>query len=179
MRRRRRTKGDIIVDFTSLLDVIFIILMLVLAKQQVFESQSKEQLKQDKAEAESMKERSEKEYKLYEDQVNSAENMKEYICLLSVYCNYDLNDVTSRTINILNYDGNGVLEEPIELKGNDVNAGMNELEKILTDSIEDNQDKAIILSLNKDDDVILYRDEKRILEMFGGLSDTYENVVLK
>ncbi len=177
MRRRRRTKGDIIVDFTSLLDVIFILLMLVLSKQQVFASQSKEKLEQDLAAANAMEEQAEKEYRLYEDQVESSEKINEYICLVSVYCNYDKNEVTSRTISILDYDG--IADVPIELKGNDVTAEMSELEKRLTDTIEDNPDKAILLSLNKDDDNILYRDENKILEIFGKLSDEYENVVLK
>ena len=176
MRRRRRTKGDIIVDFTALLDVIFIVLMLVLAKQQVFEKQSKESLDQKKAEADNMMEQAEKEYALYADQVETSETIKDYICLVTVHCYYDKNEITSRTIDILDYDG--ISDEPIVLKGNHVEPEMDELKRRLTDTIEDNPDKAVILSLNKNDDNILYRDEQSILKIFNSLNE-HKNVVLK
>ena len=177
MRRRKRTKGDILIDFTSLMDVIFILLMLVLSKQQAFAKQSEELLDQQFLEASAKTEMAQNEYYLYRDQVESSENIQEYMCLLSVYCNYDKKEITSREIRVL-----GVKDDkygPVELKGNDVAEQMDELEEYLKKNIEDNPEKVAVLSLNKDDDNILYRDEARILEIFDDLKTSYPNVIIK
>ena len=177
MRRKKRTKGDILIDFTSLMDVIFILLMLVLSKQQAFAKQSEEQLDQQIKDYGEMTDMKETEYNLYKDQVESSENIQEYMCLLSVYCNYDKKEITSREIRVL-----GVKDDkygPVELKGNDVTEQMDELEDYLKKNIEDNPEKVAVLSLNKDDDNILYRDETRILEIFDGLKASYPNVIIK
>ena len=72
MRRKRRGLGsDVLIDVTSLLDVIFIILLVVLLGQSNVETN----LKQAQAEAETARTQTEAEQRLYEQQLELAENM--------------------------------------------------------------------------------------------------------
>ena len=54
-----------------------------------------------------------------------------------------------------------------------------DFEQFLSEFIESNADKPVLLSLNEGDENILYRDEMRIMEIFNGLSDRYDNVYIK
>ena len=64
-RKRNRFKSDVIIDLTSLLDVIFIILLVVLCGQ----SSMKENLTQMQADAKDTQAQAEQEYKLYKEQI--------------------------------------------------------------------------------------------------------------
>jgi biopolymer transport protein ExbD len=44
MKRRHRAKSDILIDLTSLLDVIFIVLLVVIARQQTLTEKQQEQV---------------------------------------------------------------------------------------------------------------------------------------
>lgn len=182
MRRQRKhhSKGDILIDLTSLLDVIFIILMIVTYNQQ--NATSKEQLQlqvQQKEIEEQWKDATEKrdeaeaQRQLYSDQVNTVDNL----CLISVNARYETDNVTVRHISILK-NGEDIEEGP-DMIGNNTDESLDKLKEILKEYIDLNKEKPIILSLNENDEKILYRDEKAIKEIFDELKNDYANVYLK
>ena len=86
-----------LIDLTSLLDVIFIILLIVMWGQNTVETN----LKQAQAETEAAKTQTEEERKLYEQQLEISDNINQYVFAVSVVVPYDKEDVTHRTIQIL------------------------------------------------------------------------------
>lgn len=172
MRRRRNKRDDLIIDLTSLLDVIFIILLVVMCSQQLtkWDYESQEQIAAEKirdAEAKS---------ELYQDQMETHDKLNEYVLKLSVYSDFNPEQITVRKVRILKE-----LEaiQTIDLIGADTADAFAKLEKSLADYIAENSDKPVILSLNEGDEKILYRDEKAILAIFEKLSESYTNVYIK
>lgn len=172
MRRRRNKRDDLIIDLTSLLDVIFIILLVVMCSQQMtkWNYESQEQAAIEKVQdAEAIAE-------LYEDQMETHDKLNEYVLKLSVYSDFNPDQITVRKVRILKE-----LEaiETIDLIGADTAEAFAQLESNLITYIQENSDKPIILSLNEGDEKILYRDEKTILAIFEKLSEEYTNVYIK
>ena len=89
---------------------------------------------------------------------------------------YDKADVTRRTIRILK-EGEEI--ESFNLVGNNVIASVEEFKKSLTNYVEINKDRPVILSLNEYDDNILYRDEVMVTEIFYELTKEYGNVYIR
>jgi len=173
MRRRRKGTGrDVLIDLTSLLDVMFIILLVVLWGQQ----NRNEDLLKMQAEAEHAEAQAEAQYKLYEQQLEIADNVNQLVWAASVVVPYDENDVTKRTIMVLK-EGQEI--ESFVLSGNNVAASVAAFKDCLVTYIVANKDKPVILSLNDNDDNILYRDEVMVTELFVELAKEYPNVYLR
>lgn len=173
MRRTRRgSGGDVLIDLTSLLDVIFILLLIVLWGQNT----KQEDLLQMQAETERAKTQAEAEYKLYEQQQEIADNINQFVWAASVVVPYDEKDVTQRTIRVLK-EGEEI--ESFALSGNNVAKSVESFRKCLVRYIVTNQDKPVILSLNEGDDNILYRDEVMVTELFLELAKEYNNVFIR
>lgn len=173
MRRKRRGTGrDVLIDLTSLLDVMFIILLVVLWGQ----SNKQENLLKMQTEAEKARMQAEAEYKLYEQQMEIADNINQMVWAASVVVPYDEQDVTRRTIRVLK-EGEEI--ESFELVGNNVTDAVAAFRKSLIRYIEANKGKPVILSLNENDDNILYRDEVMVTETFLELTKKYSNVYIR
>jgi len=172
-RKRKNNKNDIIIDLTSMLDVIFIVLLVVMVGQKV-SAFKHEQENSDIAES-------------YNDAVNSYNDAAElyndmmstakYFKTASIIVPYDEEEVYKRTIKI-QFWGNEETEE-IKLTGNDTERAFNEFYDSLEKYILENSGNPVILSLNDDDGKILYRDEKVISGIIMELSEKYENVYIK
>lgn len=169
--RRRHNKGDILIDLTSLLDIIFIFLMIVVCNQQNMTSEIQTQ----KSEAITLTEQARTQLELYTDQLDSIDNL----CLVSVNARYEPSNITTRYITILKNGENPEMLESIEMKGNHTAEALKTLESNLRSYIESNKEKPVILSLNEKDDNILYRDEKEILKIFDTLKQEFPNVYKK
>ena len=173
MRRKRRgSKGDVLIDLTSLLDVIFIILLIVMWGQNTVEIN----LKQAQAEAEDAMYQTKTEQMLYKQQLEITNNINSYVFAVSVVVPYDKTDVTHRRIQILK-EGKEI--ESFELVGNNVKVSIEAFRKSLTEYAEENKDRPVILSLNERDDNILYRDEVMVTEIFNELAREYGNVYIR
>lgn len=172
MRRRRSSRGDIVIDLTSLLDVIFIILLVVMCSQQLMKQEYQEQA-QDAIEtvqdAEAISE-------LYKEQMELQDNLNEYVLKLSVFADFNPERVTLRTVRVLK-EGQEI--ERYELIGANTAKAYENFEKSLVKYVEENSDKPVIFTLNEGDEKILYRDEKAILQIFEKLSDEYTNVYIR
>ncbi len=165
--KKRRDYKDIVIDLTSLLDVIFIILMVVIANQQKLSNDTDSEL--EKAKAAELKATA--QYEMYKDVCDSVKNYNTYI---SVYSNYEENLVT-RHVYVLDKD-----EEiaAFTLEGKNTEKQMQELTELLTGLVTEDPEKPVVLSLNEEDDAILYRDEKAIKAVFDKLKE-YPNVYTK
>ncbi len=172
-RIRRNRKSDIIIDLTSLLDVIFIILLVVIVGQKYTNTNIQNDLIEEKESYEGAVSEYNNSQTLYDDAVNTVKYFKS----VSVSVPYDPDEVHKREIQFLFFGENE--GEPIELIGNDVNNSIQEFKDRLEQYISENSDNPIVLSLNDDDDTILYRDEKLITEVFNELSSKYNNVYVK
>lgn len=166
--RKRHNKRNIFIDLTSLLDVVFIFLMIVLCNQQneTREAQAKN------IEASEIMEQAKVQLELYTDQMDSVDNL----CLVSVYARYEPDNITKRHLSIKR---KGEEIEEIEMMGNNTKEALETLESNLRAYIELNKEKPIILSLNEKDENILYRDEKEILKIFDKLKQELKNVYIK
>lgn len=173
MRERRSKRNDLAIDLTSLLDVIFIILLVVLCSQQITKLQYE---KREQTVAEKVQE-TEAEYELYKDQLDTGDNLNQYVFAVSVYSNYNPDLITVRTIYILK-EGQEI--EHYDLNGNDTVGALDKFKNDLSKYIQDNSNnQPVILSLNEKDEKILYRDEKAILEIFDELKKEYSNIYIK
>lgn len=165
-RKRRKNKNDIIIDLTSMLDVIFIVLLVVMVGQKTAGMQ------QDKDSAQQVQEYNEA-IDLYRD----AKDTSTYFKSASVSVPYDETEIQKRTIKILFWGDEDFTE--FKLVGINTDDVFNEFTECLEEYISGCQDSPVILSLNDDDGKILYRDEKRITGIIMELSEKYENVYIK
>ena len=140
----RGSKNDVIVDLTSLLDVMFIILLVVLCGQ----STITEDLSETQSRAEYAISQAKEEKWLYEEQQEIVNN----VWAVSIMVPYDENEVIKRQIRFLI---RGEEIKSIDLVGNDGSVAMNEFKECLVGYIEQNKDMPVILSLNENDDYIL------------------------
>lgn len=165
--RRARNRNDIVVDLTSLLDVIFILLLVVLCAQ----STMTYKLEDEQSRLDDATDQTEESKWLYDNQVDLVNN----VWAVSVIVPYDENEITKRQIKFLI---RGEEIESIDLVGNDVTESINEFKNSLVEYIEQNKDLPVILSLNENDEDILYRDEVMVNDVFNELVKTYSNVYI-
>ncbi len=159
--RRKGKRTPPAVDLTSLLDVIFIVLMVVMAAQ-VSKTEAAEK---SGAELKDTKE-------LYQNVIN-ADNS---IYIVSVTAPYDEENVHKRQIRIL---PEGREEQTYDLDGTDTR-GYGQLEEYLEGyaAEHDGSDDIVIFAMNSGSDRILYRDEKQIVQILLDISGAHENVFI-
>ena len=167
LRKGRRFQNDIVIDLTSLLDVIFIILLILVCGQTTIG----DDLNEAQIQAEYARTQAEAERQLYEEQQRAFAS----VLAVSVVVPYDENEITRRQIRLLK-QGDEI--QSIDLIGNDISDPVNEFKEILVSYIEQNKDRPTILSVNENDDHILYRDEVMVNRIFDELVQTYDNVYI-
>lgn len=172
MKKRRNVRNGVLIDLTSLLDVIFILLPVFICSYR-FEVQknamAKEKSESEKAEAEANSQ-------AYADMIDTQDNLQKYVWSASIVVPYEPNEITKRHIKVFTEDTEII---SIDLIGNDVAESVKEFRDSLTEYIERHSNRPVILSLNANDDKILYRDEKAIDEILDELSTTFDNVYIK
>lgn len=171
-RKRRKVRNGVFIDLTSLLDIIFIFLMLFICSYHLEKQKnatSREATEKAKADAEAVSQD-------YADMIDTYKNLNQYVGAASISVPYDPNDITKRTIKVLTEDAE---IKSIDLVGNDAAGNIDEFKDYIKGYINEHEGRPIILSLNEEDDKILYRDEKSINEIFGELLKTYPNVYIK
>lgn len=171
MKKKRSGSGDVLIDLTSLLDVIFIILLVVLCHGQLFS----QQVEGEKAELEERMAEVDKKESLYSQQLDTIDELQQYVMIVSVDASYNPSNIKERTVDVL-ISGSSEPEE-FSLIGENTKEPLEQLEETLKACIEENEDKQIILSLNENDDRILYRDETAIIKIFEDLWNEHRNVL--
>ena len=166
--RNRRSEG---IDLNALLDVIFIILMVVVCRQAteaVNLKEAEEAVMEQQEEAKATQE-------MYEDQIDSLENMDSYVLPVYLMVRFDPTDVKSRTIEYL---VNGETNE-IALNPENEEEAYEELRGALSGFLSEQESRILLLSLNEDDEQILYRDELAVQTVVDELSKENDNLFLK
>lgn len=176
--RRKHSKSDIVIDLTSLLDVIFIFLLVFLLNQQSYERKIVEQtqrLESQIAQAEAQSEEAQSLMSLYYDQQDSLGKGDLYFLPISVDSSYNESRISERTVRIL---VRGEQVQEFKISGKETNSQFEAVKKYLSEKIA-GSDLPVLLSLNEQDERILYRDEKAIKAIFSELRDEYTNVFEK
>ncbi|MCR5322968.1 MAG: hypothetical protein K6E85_06840 [Lachnospiraceae bacterium] len=183
MRKKNRSKTvkDLIIDLTPLLDVIFIILLIVLANGDVY-SQSAESLKNEalveSQNAQQIKNDAEIEVNTYQTHFEAYEDIDDYFSIITVSAGYDIRNRRNRTIRVKINDNDEMVYElnPSNTK----NGEWTKIKIFIEDRIKTEPDLPVILALNmKNDDKMLYRDEEDILRIFDELQIVYSNVTIR
>lgn len=173
---RSRSKGikQFIIDLTPLLDVIFILLIVVLANGTRSEELANEQLE----EAMEVKSSAEQQVNAYKSHFEAYSDIDEYFSIITVSAGYHSDNRRERTISIKVNEN-----DEIQFELNPVNQD-DQWEKITQDiqkTISAKNDLPAILVLNiKNDEKMLYRDEEAIMRIFDGLKTEYpQNVEIR
>ena len=177
MRRKKGNFSNIVIDLTSLLDVVFILLMVVLLNGQVVSaslSEKSDELDTALQEAESAKENADEMSRLYDQGLGTIEGYGEN--LISVYASYDPSMVTKRHLRVLAMDEDMA---EFDLTGGDVGDSLSAFRDYLSEYIQEHSGMPVVIALNKNDEYILYRDERALSDILSELSDEYPDVYLR
>lgn len=173
MRRNRRRNEDVVIDLTSLLDVIFIVLLVVICYASRLNSNAQSQQQDLGKQIES----ADNARNAYSDMIEEADSLTEYVGIVVVRIPPSENDYTKRTIYLLE---NGEKElVNYSLEGNNTSAQFDSLRSSIEHYVEDHSGRPVIISINDMDEEILYRDEKVVTAMTQELQEKYGNVYVK
>ena len=178
--RKLFQKQDIVIDLTSLLDVIFIVLLIVMCNQQLHAREAQQMTEEAARELEEASQLQQ----AYESHIEKYEETEEYVLFIDVTAAYSEKALTERTIRVM-AGANAAGGEPyvIAISPESAAAGFQELSDYLNASIEgdlgESVERPVILTLNKGDDDILYRDEVAIRTIFESLAETHDNIYLR
>ncbi len=181
--RNKHSRTDFVIDLTSLLDVIFIVLLIVMCGQKLLSDDTKEAA----AKAEEMMEAADESLResdalqeYYRRHSEAFENTEKYVRFVDVVAYFDSSTrISDRTVIITAGIDDGTELVKIPVTAAKEQEGYAELQKYLTGIIEEATDGAsvpVILSLNRGDESILYRDETAISNIFEYLESQYDNV---
>lgn len=179
-KRRHRAKSDILIDLTSLLDVIFIVLLVVIIRQHNLTEIQKEQIEASTTAEEERKaaEEARAKYELYMDQLDTEEQLQKLSGSVSIYCYFNSENERERHVEILQ-KGSEQEVVSVELWGDNVEDQFEKVRAVLEEYVSANTDIPVYLSLSTKEEKILYRDERDILQIFLDLKETYSNIFLK
>ena len=183
MRKKGRSKTvkDLIIDLTPLLDVIFIILLIVLANGDVY-SQSAASLMTE-AEAESLNAQqimndADLMVNTYQTHLEAYKEIDDYFSIITVSAGYDIRNRRNRTVRVKINDSDEMVYElnPSNAK----NGEWTKIRKFIEERVAAEPDLPVILALNmKNEDKMLYRDEEDIRRIFDDLKAEYPNVTIR
>ena len=176
--KKPKSIGRLLIDLTPLLDVIFIVLIVVLAGQDTFKAEAD----QKHAEAteyvsEADKKLSEMETKveMYSEQMAAYDSLSEYFNVVTVYASYNLDNRRLRTVYIMINN-----EAPVTLNLTPSNTPevWSECKKMIEDVIKKDETLPLILSVNSNnDEKMLYRDDEAIYDIFKDLQNAYPGII--
>ena len=178
--KKSRSLSRILIDLTPLLDVIFIVLIVVLAGQDNYSTEA------DRKYAEAEKyvidvnaemEEIDAENSVLKEQMSSYSALNEYFNVVTVYAAYSPENRKFRTIYIkVNTDET----QKINLNPSNSQDAWSECRKFIEDIIKKDESLPMILSINTSgDDKMLYRDESSINDMFADLMRKYQNLTIR
>ncbi len=169
--KKRKNRSNIIIDLTSLLDVVFILLLIILCNFR----NNDYALREDQQEAQKAK----ADYEALQDTCNTEletlGELGEYVAVISITANYE-DDLVTRKIRVKNSDKSSVIPIFPELVRTKTSEGYDKLRDYLESYAASNPKRTVIISLNRDKEDILYRDERSIQTIINQLCNEYDNV---
>lgn len=182
-------KRDIAIDLTSLLDVIFIVLLIVMCNQKFETKEAVQQADQMMQQAQEMmqEQQSEADFQAaWNQHFEQYENVDEIMLFINVRASYEKYNIQNRTILVLTGIGNGT-QEPWKAEFNQTGASAayqqlkEHLKKVTEEYIgsQEGVTRPVIIALNREDEDILYRDEVAIDEILKELAAGNEMIYLR
>ena len=188
MKKRFGNRINTAIELTSLLDVIFIVLMVVLLNSQVSgqnkvrEAESRmEQAEAMMDEAADARAEAEADAAILKDQIEMLKDSEAQMAVITVYVDYTPSSPKNRHIRTT---VNGTELERIDITPETQNEAYEmfgrQLDEVIAgyaDGTDGTERRPVILSL--DTTQILYRDEKAVDQVIGKLFDSYDNLFYK
>ena len=178
--KKPKSIGRLIVDLTPLLDVIFIVLIVILAGQDNYSTQADVKYAEAEkyvSEVNAEMEEIDAQNSVLKEQMSAYSSMNEYINIVTVYAAYSSENRKNRTIYLkVN------VEEPIKisLNPNNTSEAWSECRDYIEEIINEDVNTPMILSINaNNDEKMLYRDEESINSLFMELTKNYNNLTIR
>ena len=187
MKHKLGKKLNTVVELTSLLDVIFIILMIVICNQQInleekghdleaaYEeaAEAKAEAEVVLSEAEDLQAEAEAEKRLFEEHREKFEDVMSQMTTVTVIIDYQPSNPKTRTIRLIVDDEK---PETITITPETADDGFTKFEEKLEDLVAaaEAEDRPVVISI--DMARILYRDEMRAEEVLSAVYDRHGNL---
>lgn len=176
LRGKKRTVGQMLIDLTPLLDVIFILLIVVVCYQDNYKDQSdliRQEADLKMSRALEKEDAANAKIAGVEGQLETYANLNDYVNIVEIFATYSPSDRKTRTIYIRYNDK----EKTISLTAANTVRAWQECETYLSDILDAAPSSPMVLKIM--DERMLYRDEQRITEMFTELCGKYDNLYLR
>ena len=187
MKHRLKNKLNTVVELTSLLDVIFIVLMIVICNQQInleekgrdveaaYEEAAEVKAEAEAAlsEAEDLRAEAEAEKALFEEHLEKFEDVSSQMTTVTVIIDYQPSNLRTRTIRLM---ADADTPETITITPETENDAYTKFEEKLEDLVAQAEasDKPVVISI--DMTRILYRDELRAEEVLSAVYGRHGNL---
>ena len=187
MKHRLKNKLNTVVELTSLLDVIFIVLMIVICNQQInleekghdVEAAYEEvalltaEAEAALSEAEDLRAEAEAEKALFEEHLEKFEDISSQMTTVTVIIDYQPSNLRTRTIRLM---ADADTPETITITPETENDAYTKFEEKLEDLVTQAEasDKPVVISI--DMTRILYRDELRAEEVLSAVYGRHGNL---
>ena len=156
MKRKTINKRDIILDLTSLLDVIFIILMVVMCNQQV-----------------------EKPENTVNPDPVIPPTIEDRVSTITISIPYEDDDPTSRQMELIVNNSTTpsfIKIDPENVKASDETNPYSKFKSEIIRIVGDSRNMDIPVILTLDDSKMLYRDAKEVTKILSEIDDEYDNL---
>ena len=166
-KEKKKSIGQYIIDLTPLLDVIFILLIVVLCYQDNFSSEARAEIAaadEKVADITDEKARTDGENTLLSQQLETYENLNNYVDVITIYSNYQPSNRKYRNVYV-QINAGDVWEK--ELNPSNEKAVWSECKEYIEETLADNDEKPVVLSVK--DEKMLYRDEQSIEKLYADL----------
>jgi len=172
--KKPKSIGRLLIDLTPLLDVIFIVLIVVLAGQDTFQAEADQKF----IEAQEIQEDAAQELadmeasvKTYESQLEVFEELNDQFNVISVSAIYDLKDRTYRKVLVKTFGNEPKL---MELNPSNSEKIWTEFRTIIENVVSEDVTKETIISIKVEEgEKMLYRDYEKMKGIINELQGVY------
>lgn len=174
---KNKSIGQIIIDLTPLLDVVFILLIVVLSFQDAYSAEVDSRISeahQIESDAKDMVSTTESKNATISEQLDTYANLNDYVNIVTIYADYQPSNRKYRTIYLVINDAD---VKEIALNPSNGDSAWKECEETIKQCLEENSDIPTIYTIKNEK--MLYRDEQMITSLFSHLSSSYNNIYLK
>jgi len=178
--KKPKTIGQLLIDLTPLLDVIFIVLIVVLVGRDSYNAEADKKYadaEQYVSEADAKVAEMEAKTATYTEQMKAYGEISEYVNLITVYAGYNPANRKFRTIYVMI---NADAPKEINLNPSTEKNAWAECRTMIEEVIQKNENAHAVLSISTENsEQMLYRDEEAIYDMFKDLMDKYSNISMR
>lgn len=176
MRLGNNKNTNVDIDLTSMLDVIFIVLMVVMCCVGAGR-QSYEELSTKNTELNDQLDEANNQLKSYQDMVEAQDNLDEEVAIIVLHADYDADNPADREMWLLRSTSEGEEElgpDHIPLNNESREEAFLQIEQRITDYLDGNEGIPVLIRV--DTERILYRDYNQLDAMLTKLQEERKNL---